>query len=217
VPAGAAMTFGDTIHRTLKDFYQGIKEGQKLTQKDLLETLAKNWSSLGYASKAHEQKMKKQAEKILTAFFQKFDHKLVPKDLEQSFMIKISPDLKVGGKIDRVDQLKDGRLEIIDYKTGKTWEQKEVDKSLQMTAYALAATDKGIYDQKPENLVLTFYFLDSGQKISTQRTKEQLEEAKVEIQKKAKEIQQSLFEPKPSMLCDFCEYRLLCEASTSKN
>jgi DNA helicase-2/ATP-dependent DNA helicase PcrA len=54
--------------------------------------------------------------------------------------------------------------------------------------------------------------LDSGRKISTQRTKEQLEEAKAEIQEKAKEIQLSLFEPKPSMLCDFCEYKLICEA-----
>ena len=103
-------------------------------------------------------------------------------------------------------------MEIVDYKTGKTWEQKEVDKSLQMTVYALAASDKGIYNQKPENLVLTFYFLDSGKKISTQRTKEQLETAKKEIQQKAKEIQMSLFEPKPGSLCDFCEYKLLCEA-----
>lgn len=212
VPASAAMTFGDTIHRTLKDFYQGIKEGQKLNQKNLLEILNKNWSSLGYASKAHEQKMKKQAGKILEAFYQKFDHKLVPKDLEQSFVIKVNPELKVGGKIDRVDQLKDGHLEIIDYKTGKTWEQKDVDKSLQMTVYALAASDKGIYDQKPENLILTFYFLDSGQKISTQRTRQQLEEARKEILEKAKEIQLSLFEPKPGMLCDFCEYKLICEA-----
>ena len=212
VPPSAALTFGDTLHRTLRDFYQGLKQNQKLKEKDLLAILEGNWSSLGYASKAHEEKMKGQAQRMLKDFYQKFDYKLVPKDLEQPFIIKVSPDLKVGGKIDRVDELKDGKLEIIDYKTGKTWEQKELDKSLQMTVYALAATDKGIYDKKPEDLILTFYFLDSGQKKSTQRTKEQLEQVKKEIQGKAKEIQTSLFEPKPGNLCDFCEYKLLCEA-----
>jgi DNA helicase-2/ATP-dependent DNA helicase PcrA len=116
------------------------------------------------------------------------------------------------GKIDRVDEKKDGALEIIDYKTGKTMEQKEADKSLQMTVYALAATDKGIFDKKPEDLILTFYFLDSGKKISTHRTTEQLAQAKKEILERAKEIMDSSFEPKPGSLCDFCEYKLLCEA-----
>jgi len=212
VPPSAALTFGDTLHRTLRDFYQGIRQNKKLKEKDLWQILDNNWSSQGYASKAHEEKMKVQAKRMLTAFYQKFDHQLVPKDLEQPFVIKVSPDLKVGGKIDRVDELKDGKLEIIDYKTGRTWEQKELDKSLQMTVYALAANDKGIYDKKPEDLILTFYFLDSGQKKSTQRTKEQLEQAKKEIEEKAKEIQLSLFEPKPGNLCDFCEYKLICEA-----
>ena len=91
-------------------------------------------------------------------------------------------------------------------------EQKDVDKSLQMTVYALAVSDKGIYNKKPEDLILTFYFLDGGKKISTHRTAEQLAQAKKDILEKAKEIMSSSFEPKPGNLCDFCEYRLLCEA-----
>jgi RecB family exonuclease len=155
--------------------------------------------------------MKKRAISMLEEFFIKFDKKTVLKNLEQAFMIKISPDLKIGGKIDRVD-LKGNKMEIIDYKTGKTMEQKEIDKSLQMTIYALAATDKGTYNQKAENLIFTFYFLDSGEKKSTTRTSEELAKAKKEIIEKAEEIQTSLFEPQPSMLCDFCDYKLICKA-----
>jgi DNA helicase-2/ATP-dependent DNA helicase PcrA len=211
VPPSATQSFGDSVHKTLRDFYQKLKGGEELTKDDLLKILDFKWLSQGYASKAHEQKMKIQAQRMLSGFYDKFDAKIIPKDLEQSFIIKVNPELKIGGKIDRVDEV-GGKLEIIDYKTGKVFDQKIVDNSLQMTVYALAATDKGIYGKKPEEIILTFYFLDTLEKRSTKRTDEQLKQAKKQLWQKAKEIEKSSFEPTPSNMCDFCEYKLLCEA-----
>jgi DNA helicase-2/ATP-dependent DNA helicase PcrA len=165
----------------------------------------------GYASKAHEERRKEQGQRMLADFYDKFDSKIIPRDLEQPFIIRISPGLKIGGKIDRINEQK-GKLEVIDYKTGKVMEQKEIDKSLQMTVYALAATDKGIYGKKPEEVTLTFYYLDTGEKKSTKRTADQLGEVKKELVEKAKEIEKSGFEPKPSNRCEFCDFKLLCEA-----
>ena len=149
---------------------------------------------------------------MLADFYdQAYESKQIPKDLEQQFAIKVSPGLKVGGKIDRVDEW-GGGLEIIDYKTGKMMEQKEIDRNLQMTVYALAAVDPGIYRKTPEEVTLTFYFLDKGEKVSTKRTEKQLIEAKKELAGKAKEIESSDFKPTPGIWCDFCDFRLLCEA-----
>jgi len=212
VAPSAAQTLGNTIHRTLRDFLQGVRDKQKLKEKDLLSLLDRNWSSLGYADKAHEREGKRAAQRMLTNFYKNLDKKVIFKSLEQPFIIKVSPDLRVGGKIDRVDQVGKDKIEIIDYKTGRSLEQKEVDKSLQMTVYALAAQDKGIYNKNPQEVTLTFYFLDSGKKISTKRTSKQLQEVRKEIIKKAQEIAKSDFEPKPSRLCDFCDYKLICEA-----
>ncbi|MBI2404981.1 PD-(D/E)XK nuclease family protein [Candidatus Gottesmanbacteria bacterium] len=39
-----------------------------------------------------------------------------------------------------------------------------------------------------------------------------MEEAKEEIAKKAEEISKSDFRPTPGRHCDFCEFRLICEA-----
>lgn len=213
VPSSAAASFGTSIHQSLKDFYQLVLENKKPKKKDLLQILPNCWQKEGYTSKTHEKKMYLRAKKFLTNFFDKGYEKtdnLVA--LEQTFTIKISPDLRIGGRIDRVDQLKDETIEIIDYKTGKMPVQKEVDKNQQMSFYAMAATNPGIYNKNPQEVILSFYFLETQEKISTQRTKEDLEKTKKEIIKKAKEIGKSDFLPKTGPFCDFCDYKLLCPA-----
>jgi len=212
VPASAPQSLGNSIHITLKDFLQGIKNKNKLKEKDLLSLLDRNWVSLGYADKAHEKASKKSAQRMMINFYKDLDKKINVQFLEQPFIIKVSPSLRVGGKIDRVDKVGKNKIEIIDYKTGRMQDQKEIDKSLQMTVYALAAQDKGIHNKNPKNVILTFYFLDSGKKMSTKRTSKQLKEAREEIIKKSREISESDFEAKPSRLCDFCDYKLICEA-----
>jgi len=211
VPPSSAASFGESMHKTLRDFYQEIRDGRKLIKTDLMKMLEINWSPVGYASKAHENKRKKQGERMLADFYEKFDAKTIPKDLEQPFIIKVSPQLKIGGKIDRIDE-KEGKLEIIDYKTGKVLDQNDIDKSLQLTVYALAATDRGLYSRKAKDVILTFYFLETTEKKSTKRTVEQLKQAKNELLEKAKEIEKSSFEPTPSNMCDYCDFKLLCEA-----
>jgi len=211
-PPSAALTFGTVMHNTLRDFYQLAKQDQQPGQKDLLALLEKNWSSQGFKTKAHEKKMKQQGVRLLKNFYQKsYDPKNLPLALEQSFAIRISPTLKIGGRLDRVDR-QAGKLEIIDYKTGRVWEQKRVDNSLQMSVYALAMADPGIYNQKPENVILSFYFLGTGEKKSTQKTSQQLAKDKQAILEIADQINGSDFKPNPGIWCRFCDFRLVCEA-----
>ncbi|MBL7150378.1 UvrD-helicase domain-containing protein [Candidatus Microgenomates bacterium] len=212
IPLSMAQSFGSSIHRTLKDFYQMVLKKKKPKEKNLLNFLEKNWVPLGYASKIHEKKMLHRGKKMLKSFYQKaYDSKVNLLDLEKPFSFPLTNRLKIKGIIDRVDQLKNNQIEIIDYKTGKTKTQKEIDQDLQLTIYAMTAVDKGIYGKKPEDILLSFYFLDNQEKISTKRNSQQLKKAKQELIKKAKEIEKSDFPPTPSKLCDFCEYRLLCE------
>jgi len=219
VPPSAAQTFGETIHETMRDFYQRAIAGQKPTKDDLLKILEENWNPLGYSSKTQEERFKKKGEKILSEFFDKsYDHKKLPKTMEQVFSIKIAPNFKVGGKIDRIDETKDG-IEIIDYKTGRAPEKKDIEKDLQLTVYALVATDgtlefMGVLDKtpKPDQVKISFYFFENQEKATGVRTKEQLEQAKKELIQKAEEISKSEFLPTPGRMCDFCDYKLLCEA-----
>ena len=46
------------------------------------------------------------------------------------------------GRIDQINPLPDHSVELVDYKTGRPPSQKDADKSLQLSVYALAARDQ---------------------------------------------------------------------------
>jgi len=209
----AALSFGDTIHKTLHEFYLAVRECMKPTKEDLLSIFARQWTSIGYGGEAYETKMYARGRELLTRYYSKgYDPANRPIDLEIPFRLKITPRLTVGGKIDRVDKHKSGSIEIIDYKTGTAPKSRDVKKDMQLTVYALAAVDKGLYGANPDNVSVSLYFLEDNQKVTAQRTAEELDSAKIEIDKKATEISKSTFAPTPGKHCDFCEFRLICEA-----
>ncbi|MBI2008499.1 ATP-dependent helicase [Candidatus Amesbacteria bacterium] len=209
-PPSAASSFGNTIHATLKDFYSHPGS-------DILELLKRNWSSEGYSSKKHEQAYLSRGQKYLTGYLQaNFNPKHLPVKLEEPFMVPLSPMLKIGGKIDRVDQLPDGKIEIIDYKTSVTIPtQKDADKDLQLSFYALVATllREPPFNRKPEDVLLSLYFFDQQKKISTTRTTSQLEEAKHRIFSYADQISRSDFTCSGSQLCQMCDFKILCDVT----
>ena len=205
VPPSAALSFGDTMHKTIRAFYELVKSGVHPTKQDLLHLLDDHWSRLGYGDKKYEEKMKRHGRELLEGFYAKgYEPGVVPTALEEPFKLKIAPTLTLGGKIDRIDTLKDGTMEIIDYKTGQAPKTRDPKKDLQLTVYAMAG---GL-----EKVIVSFYFFEGQTKISSSRTKEQLAAAKEEIAKRADEISRSDFHPTPGKYCDFCEFRLICEA-----
>lgn len=204
-----SLSFGTSVHGFLRDYYQAVMKGEAPEFDTLLK---RNWINEGYQSKSHEKNAYLHAEKIIKYYLSKNGH-AVPLATEIPFMFTV-PGLKIGGRIDRVDKLDDGRIEIIDYKTGNTMpDEKKLASQLQLTMYAMAATTvrDNIFNRTPEEIVLSLYYLESDTKLTTVRTKEQLEEAKEFLITKAQEISQSNFQCSGGIACKNCEYNMLCQ------
>jgi len=210
---GAAQSYGSSIHKTLELFYKEFLTNKQIDFNYLLSVFRQNWIPIGYSSAAHEIRMKAEGEKMLRAYFDKFhSSRLKIFSLEKFFKIKINSELSLTGKIDRVDQLPNNKIEIIDYKTGKKPNDKQLKKNLQLSIYALAANDPGLFRKRLSDIRCTFYFFQDMEKVSSEKNQEDLEKVKEEVLKIAAEIKKNKFLPNVGPWCDFCPFRINCEA-----
>lgn len=200
------LTFGRTIHETLHDFHRLAQQGKNLSQKEFIDLYKSHFDETGYDNQEHKEKRFKKGIEDLKIYY-KTHEKLFgkPLHLERSFKLKID-DVTINGKIDRIDEIKEG-TEIIDYKTGKTKDQKTVDRDEQLSLYALASNE--VFGLNPKQVSL--YFIESGQKISTIKTPKQLENTKKKLTKDIQKIKSSDFKATPNPVrCKFCEYNRIC-------
>ncbi len=208
-----APSFGTSIHETLRKFYQAVLDGEEGSVELALSILEKSWSHLGYESRDHEKKAYERAVHVIKQYvINNFDENNLPLSLETPFIFGVK-GLKIGGRIDRVDKTSDGKIEIIDYKTGNNIPtQSAVDNNLQLTIYALAATKlkDALFNKSSSDIVLTLHFVEQDIKLTTTRTQTALDEAEKILQEKAIEIAKSDFQCSKSIFCKSCEYSLLC-------
>jgi len=216
VPQTSAQSFGTSVHAVLRDFYQSWILGNKPKIDNIGDILKNDWINEGYSSKAHERSAFAKAKNIAIEYLKNnFDKTNLPLALELPFNFTIE-NIKIGGRIDRVDKIGKGKIEIIDYKTGSNIpDERKLKKDLQLTFYALAATKvlNVILNKTPEEIQLSLYYLELNKKLTTTRTKEQLEEAEKLILEKAEEISKSDFLCSGSSLCKNCEYKILCKST----
>jgi len=215
----AALSFGNTIHSTLKSFYEIIKRAklglvkEKVTIQTLMKFYKDKWISDGYLNKEHEKKSFKKGMEILKKFYKTFvDFSTKPYLLEQQFYLPLG-NIKITGRIDRIDIIRNGvseEFEIIDYKTGdKSPKLNEAEKNEQLAIYALAA--EKIFGIKVSRLSLLF--VDKNIKISTdsKKIKQLTEKVMIEIGELAKKIGQEVYDAKPGFMCRYCDYNSICK------
>ena len=203
------MTFGNVMHTTIKEFVKDVRERRNVPFGDVLAIYNREWYSAGFPDDYHEQEYRKAGREQLEAFHRSYS--LEPADVlyqEKSFELPLEHEVIVMGRMDQVNRIGNGEVEIVDYKTGKPRDAKKAADDLQLSVYALAAQE--ILDITPERLV--FHNLVTNERVVTTRDAKALAATKQKIAETADHIRAGEFSSKPGFSCSYCDFKPLCPA-----
>lgn len=197
--------FGQLIHKVQEDYH---KNGKRDNIIDLYHKNFKEFNILG-------QEFFELGNRMVTDYVLGGDNGNKTIGLEYEFKIFLDNGVPVKGVIDRIDEISDEEVEIIDYKTGfsRPLTPDQLSRDLQLGIYNLVINQ---LMPKYKRVKLTLDYLHYG-KISCYRTKEQLEGLgdylHVTYQKILTSIEKgSGLEPTVNSYCSFCQYRAMCPA-----
>lgn len=231
----ASLSFGQTMHSTMQKFYIRVQELNKIKQvslfsmrdekeatpssgfkspqfEELLDMYNQSWIDDWYQNSEQKKKYYEQGKDILKKFYERNNNNFgIPINLEAWFKVSIDGNI-LHGRIDRIDQLPDGTLEIIDYKTGRPKEKLEAGDKEQLLLYQIATEELKQFSNFGKTSKLTFYYLNNDTKISFLGTEKEIEKFKNKTSQIIQKIYEHEFKATPSpYVCGSCSFKEICE------
>lgn len=225
-PPSAAAVRGTLIHGALEDLF--ALQASERTSERAVELFEQRWVELrssdpesaaclveGIAvdadARAIAQAVIGPAQVLLDTYFAMEDPtRLEPHAREMAVSTDIADGLTLRGFVDRVDRAPDGRIRIVDYKTGRSpgagFESKAM---FQMRFYALVWWR--MTGDVPTRLQLLY--LKDGQSLAYEPDASDLLATERKILAIRDAIRRAVddgFRPSPSPLCDWCAFHELC-------
>ncbi len=218
IPTGpqGPLTFGSIMHQCVRHYFE-LRKKLLPRFEELEDFYLRAWNNAGFEDSYQEQAYREAGIEQLRGFVEAQKDSAISVDqlrMEEHFHLDLG-EVVLEGRIDQIQPLgyEGGRVskapcELVDYKTGKPRTQRDADRSLQLSIYALAA--ERILKLNPARL--TFYNLTNNQRVSTARTRKELDQAEEKVRQVAENIQRLLFDPTPGFVCKRCDFFPICPA-----
>ncbi|OGH93632.1 MAG: hypothetical protein A2538_04230 [Candidatus Magasanikbacteria bacterium RIFOXYD2_FULL_41_14] len=235
------FSFGHTLHITLQKFYErlialnsahqgGLFDAPRVTPptpsyqegdktiivpklEELLELYRANWQDDWFYSAENKKRYRADGETILKNFYKVNSEQgwTIPAGLETGFRFKVA-GAEFKGQIDRIDKLPDGKIRLIDYKTGKPKTKLAFNDKLQLLVYQWAATSISALSAMGEIGTLSYFYLTDGTEVDFMGTDKDLEKTAGTVEEIIKKIQNQDFTATPDPeTCRYCDFKDICE------
>lgn len=209
--AKSYYSFGITLHNVLQRFHDAGDAGVSTTE-EVLQAYEESWIDAGFASAEEMAEAFGEGKAILERHVEehaKAERRAKTLFLERQFSHDMG-DFRLIGRVDRVDEHEDGRLEIVDYKSGRTDVRPEdVSTDIAMACYQLLLRRK--FPDRP--VFATITALRTGASASATMSDEELDQFERDILNLGREI---LSEDYPELtpvfkaICPRCDFLPLC-------
>ena len=208
----AATTFGNVMHNTIRQFIAALRKGLRFSFEEVVTVFRREWTSAGFEDRHQEELYLSDGIEQLRAFHAScLTATANVAGQERRFTIHCENGVDLTGRMDQINRIAPGEVEIIDYKTGKPKSETHAAKDLQLSVYALAARE--VLDVTPVRLI--YYNLQTNECVSASRDAKQLQEVRGTIQEVAADIRAREFPAHPGFVCKNCEFRFICPAHES--
>ena len=216
VEESAEATFGKIVHAALEQLHRPGGPGFDQSPEDLIEAA---WETAGFAFSQQERQYRQDAQAALTTYIARWQDAPPPVlAVEHPFSFDIG-SISLSGRIDRVDLDDEGRLQLVDYKTGKRRSNAEARRAPQLALYALYVQAAGAIAGQTitadiGEVDLTYYYIMSDQPELTIRfSAAELATFKGRIEDVARHIRSGDFPFHKDFGCNYCDYKdLICPA-----
>ncbi len=212
-PRSADLTMGNIIHSVLAQYFEIPQQQRSL---NVLKTLLKNsWGDPrgkagGFDDIDQEREYYRMALGMIAYFYESQGgdtnvlHVTDPEGRETYFKEEVDSDLVLTGRIDRIDAVGEGKLKVVDYKTGS----KEED-DFQLMLYALIAEKK--FGKQVDEASYVYLKGEKEVVFPADKSTKQMTMEKTKVIANSIEADKD-YVPRPSKMCRFCPFIELCPA-----
>ncbi len=225
VPKSIEAHLGTIVHSTLEWFYKKLMEKTTSSIDEVIMHYAEKWaeeydSEMPIVNKFMKEKdyFDKGIKFLIDYYFkhQPFGENTIATEKKVEIKLDELGEKKLVGFIDRlVYNIESNEIEIHDYKTANTFPAiSDLEKNRQLALYSIAIKEEF---GKEKNISLIWHFLAHNRNVRIKKTNEQLENLKREVAALINKIESTTnFPPTFSRLCDWCEYKNMCEGRNNQ-